>query len=104
MNRTEELIYYNELFDVYGNLLTEREKEIFTLFYIEDLSLQEIAEVRRVSKSSIGKTVKIICNKLDGYEQKLRFLSKLKTIKEVVSSVKDKKIREKVEKTLENEL
>lgn len=50
MNRTEEYIYYNALFDIYGNLLNERESEIYRLFYEEDLSLQEIADNRSVVK------------------------------------------------------
>ena len=32
------------LFDFYGELLTERQKEFYQLYYDEDLSLAEIAE------------------------------------------------------------
>ena len=32
------------LFDFYGEILTDRQKEFFDLYYNEDLSLAEIAE------------------------------------------------------------
>ena len=37
MNR----IYLNELFDIYQNLLTEHEQQIFMDYYQEDLSISE---------------------------------------------------------------
>lgn len=101
MNRTEECIYYNQLFDLYGNLLTNREKEIFNLFYEEDLSLQEIADLRNVSKSSIGKSIKIITEKLEEYEQKLGFLNKQNQIKKELNCLNDELIKEKIMKILE---
>lgn len=100
MNRTEEYIYYNKLFDLYGNLLNEREKEIFTLYYNEDLSLQEIANERGVSKSSIGSAIKTINKKLDEYELALGFLKKLKTLELEIAKINDKNLQEKLKSML----
>ena len=83
MDKTLEYIHYNNLYDLYGNLLNEREREIFKLFYEEDLSLQEIADIRKVSKSAIGNTIKVIENKLDDYEKKLSFLEKIAKLKKI---------------------
>ena len=41
------------LFDFYGELLTERQKEFYTLYYDEDLSLSEIAENYGISRQGV---------------------------------------------------
>ena len=38
------------LFDFYGDILTERQRELFDLYYNEDLSLAEIAENCGISR------------------------------------------------------
>ncbi len=101
MNRTEEYIHYNQLFDIYGNLLNEREKEIFSLFYEEDLSLQEIADLRSVSKSAIGNTITTINNKLDTYEEKLEFLKKINELEILVEKIENKKLQKDFKNIIE---
>ena len=64
-------IYLNELFDYYNVLLTKKEQDIFIDHYEDDLSLQEIADNLNISKSAVGKTLKIVEKKLIEYEQKL---------------------------------
>lgn len=100
MNRTEEYIYYNELFDIYGNLLNERESEIYKLFYEEDLSLQEIADNRRVSKSAIGSAIKTINKKLEEYESKINILKQKKELQKVIPEIGNKNIEEKIKKIM----
>lgn len=63
--------YLNSLFDLYKELLTKTEQETFEDYYMEDLSLQEIADNKNISKSSVGKTLKSAIEKLEEYEQKL---------------------------------
>ena len=41
------------LFDFYGELLTDRQKEFFDLYYNEDLSLSEIAENEGISRQGV---------------------------------------------------
>lgn len=69
--------YLNKLFDIYKELLTDIEQDTFINYYMEDLSLSEIAENRGISKSSVGKTLNGVEEKLKNYEEKL----KIETIK-----------------------
>lgn len=64
--------YLNKLFDIYKDLLTNVEQDTFINYYMEDLSLSEIAENRGISKSSVGKTLNGVEEKLKNYEEKLQ--------------------------------
>ena len=72
------------LFDFYGEVLTERQKEFFDLYYNEDLSLAEIAEHAGISRQGVRDAIvrsetilretedKLgLVKKYSGYESKL---------------------------------
>ena len=62
---------YLQLFDTYGALLTDTQREMCEQYYIYDLSLSEIAEEKGVSKQSVSDTLKKSRELLDYYEDKL---------------------------------
>lgn len=64
---------YLRLFDVYGALLTEHQREVCELYYMCDLSLTEIAQEKGISKQSVSDTLAKSRSFLDEYEEKLRF-------------------------------
>ena len=72
----EEFVYYNNLFDVYGSLLTEKEQVTFKDYYQEDLSLSEIANENNVSRAAVQKTIKTVLDKLKYYEDMLHVYDK----------------------------
>ena len=43
------------LLDVYGDMLTEKQKDTLTLYYDEDLSLTEIAENTGITRQGVHK-------------------------------------------------
>ena len=55
-----ERTYLINLYDTYKSLFTEKQKAYFENYYYEDLSLSEIAEIYKVSKTIVGKTLKTI--------------------------------------------
>ena len=74
----ENFVYYNDLFDIYNQLLTDNERSTFQEYYQEDLSLSEIAEDKDISRSAVQKTIKGVQEKLDKYESILKIYEKNK--------------------------
>lgn len=72
----EKFVYYGMLLDIYQNLLSDKNKNIFKLYYEENLTLQEIADNLNVSKSYIGRTIKNTERRLETLEDKLHIYQK----------------------------
>lgn len=79
------------LFDFYGNLLTENQRNVMSLYYNEDFSLAEIAETNKVSRQAVHISIKNAEKSLNEYEKKLgllsRWLNNLKIIDEIHSDL-----------------
>ena len=69
------------LFDEYKELLTSSQKDIFSDYYLFDLSLSEIAENHNISKAAVSDSLHKSLAKLSEYENKLHILSFKKEIK-----------------------
>ena len=79
----EENIRYIKLFDIYGNLLTEKQKNNFKLYYMDDLSLREIAELYNISFQSVRDSIEVSKKLLDNYENNIKMLEKNSYIDEL---------------------
>lgn len=90
----ENILYYSNLYDYYGKLLTDKQIKYFEEYYFNNLSLQEIADIYQVSKNAISKTLIEITNKLDDYEKKLKLYQNSKQIKKILEPNIFKKIEE----------
>lgn len=89
----DKTVYYSVLYDYYGGLLTDNQREIFEDYYFENLTLQEIADNNEVSKNAIHKTINTITKKLETYEEILKYNEKIEKIKTII---KDEKLLEEV--------
>ena len=56
---------YNQLFDFYGCLLTEKQQEYFTSYYFDDMSLAEIADEHNISRNAVHDQLKKIYTAVD---------------------------------------
>ena len=66
----------NMLFDFYSPLLKERQSQFLEMYYREDLTLSEIAELLGVSRQAVYDQLKRTENVLEQYEEKLQLLSR----------------------------
>lgn len=85
----DKTVYWSSLYDYYGGLLTDKQKEIFEDYYFDNLTLQEIADNNDISKNAVHKTLNTIISKLENYEEALGYYKKVEKIKE---TIKDEKV------------
>ena len=90
----KEIIYYNNLYDYYKNLLTKTQQNYFEDYYFNNLSLQEIANNYKVTKSAISKSLIEVTNKLTYYEKNLNLYKNYTKIKKELDSKDIKKIED----------
>ena len=93
MNKQDKLIL---LFDYYGDLLSESQKNYFESYYFDNLTLSEIGENFDVSRNAVSKDLKLASEKLNNFEEKLRLVEKDDKLRKIVSKMKDEVKKEKI--------
>ncbi len=76
MDRAE----YGVLFDYYGALLTDKQKDCYDLYYNEDLSLSEIAELKGISRQAAWDNIRHAEEKLVEFEEKTGLIKKVQEL------------------------
>ena len=66
----------NRLFDIYGALLTDKQREYFVRYYQDDYSLAEIAELSGVSRNAVFDQIQKTTAHLIHYEAVLKLESR----------------------------
>lgn len=83
----ERFVEQSLLYDFYGELLTEHQKNIYADVVLNDLSYSEVALEQSISRQGVHDLIKR-CNKiLESYEDKLHLVEKFLSVKEKVEQI-----------------
>ncbi len=72
----EDIYEKTVLFDIYGDLLTTKQKDLYSLYYLDDYSLAEIAELKNISRQGVRDSVHKSYEHLLNYEEKLGIMKR----------------------------
>ncbi len=101
MNKeVENRVYLNTLYDIYGKLLTKKQQEYFEEYYVDNLTLKEISENRKISRNAVHNQLKETIEKLLHFEEILNILAKKQKILFELNKIDDT-IKIRIEKIIE---
>ena len=96
----KELVYYTMLYDIYGSLLTDKQKEYFEDYYFKNLSLSELATKYNISRNAIHKQLKETIKRLENYEDNLRLAKKNEMLETIIETISDEEIKRKLQEVI----
>lgn len=70
----------SSLLDIYGGLLTEKQRSFLDYYYNDDLSLAEIAENENITRQGVFDVIKRASDQLNNFEKKLRLNERFDSI------------------------
>lgn len=92
MTTIDKTNQYNELFDWYEVLLTDKQREVFEMYYKDNFSLAEISQEMDVSRAAVSDLLKRVCKILEDYEKKLKLVQKYHTRAQIYGKIKELQI------------
>ncbi len=75
------------LYDFYGDMLTEKQRDMIEQYYQHDLSLSEIAENAGISRQGVRDSIKRAEIQLFDMEERLGLAAKMKTVSSCLDSL-----------------
>ena len=75
------------LYDYYGELLTEKQRQLFDLYYNQDYSLSEIAQTAGISRQGVHDTLARAEQLLECYEQTLGCIARDHRLKVALDTI-----------------
>lgn len=80
-------LIYADLLCVYGDMLTDKQRDVLELYYNEDLSLAEIAENTGISRQGVRDSIKRGEETLQYFEENLGLFRKQKQFDEAMAEI-----------------
>ena len=77
------------LLDFYGEMLTEKQRDVVELYYNEDLSLAEIASHSGITRQGVRDSIKRAESQLLDYEDRLRLAGRFRKIQAYLDEITD---------------
>lgn len=87
MNEMEKIAETSLLYDFYGQLLTEKQRQVMALYHEENLTLSEIAGEFSISRQAVHDTLKKAEQSLTEYENKLGLVEKFVTSSQALEAI-----------------
>lgn len=84
----DDILHLTLLYDFYGELLTEKQKQVYEMHYQNDLSLSEIAEELSISRQAVRDQLLRTEKILRGYEETLHLISRFQEQRRAVGEMK----------------
>lgn len=81
------------LLDFYGDMLTDKQREVIDAYYNEDLSLAEIAEVKEITRQGVRDSIKRAEQQLTEMEDRLGLAKRFKAVQDSLSLICDCALR-----------
>lgn len=85
----EKFVEQTLLYDFYGELLTERQQQVYESVVLEDCSLSEVAEDLGISRQGVHDMIKRCNHTLEEYESRLHLVEKFLCIRKQVQKIKE---------------
>lgn len=85
----DKIVHLSLLFDFYGSLLTERQKQVFEMYYQNDLSLSEISYELSISRQGVNDILKRTVIAMQHYESHLNLIDKFYEQNKITQNILD---------------
>ncbi len=97
LDNMEKIVRQSLLYDFYGELLTDHQKNIYEEVVMNDMSYSEIGRIYGISRQGVYDMIKRCDKILEDYEAKLKLVEKFVNAREKIATVKSNIIRLKAD-------